>query len=119
MNTEIIVIANGLVSVPASTEIWMTQHEIVNLFGYFVSKVSSNIRSILKNGVLLESNVCQIYHYQNGNFVEVYSLELIVALSFRIQSRNAEIFRKWLINKLTKVQIPEILIMHIENPILN
>lgn len=119
MNRKNITIENGIVSVPASTEIWMTQHEIANLFGCFVSKVSSNIRSILKNGVLLESNVCQIYHYQNDNFVEVYSLEVIVALSFRIQSRNAEIFRKWLINKLIKVQIPEILIMHIENPILN
>ncbi|HCO68706.1 MAG TPA: protein-tyrosine kinase [Dysgonomonas sp.] len=119
MKRETITIENGIVSVPASAEIWMTQHEITDLFGCFVSKVNSNIRSILKSGVLRETEVCRIYYYQNGNFVEVYSLEIIIALSFRIGSKNAEIFRKWLIRKPTKPEIPEMLIRAIKNPTLN
>ena len=119
MKREIISIENGIVLIPQSVDIWMTQHEITDLFGCFVSKVNSNIRSILKTGVLREADVCRTLHYENSNFVEEYSLEMIVALSFHIQSKNAEVFRKWLTRKLSKSEIPEILITAIKNPILN
>lgn len=119
MKREIITIKNGMVSVPVAGDIWMTQHEITDLFGCLVSKVSSNIRSILKSEVLKELDVCRMYHYQNGNSVKQYNLEMIIALSFRIQSRNAEVFRQWLTRRLTKSEIPEILTMSIQNPMLN
>lgn len=119
MENRIITIENGIVHIPQSVDVWMTQHEITDLFGCFVSKVNSNIRSILKSGVLREADVCRTYHFQNGNFVIQYNLEMITALSFRIQSRNAEMFRKWLTKKLIKAEIPEMLIMAIKNLILN
>jgi len=102
MNREIITIENGIVSVPASAGIWMTQHQLTNLFQCFVGKINANVRAILKTGVLDESNVCRTYHYNNGNFVEQYNLEMIIALSFRIQSRNAEVFRKYIIGKFVR-----------------
>ncbi|NDV79951.1 protein-tyrosine kinase [Dysgonomonas sp. 511] len=104
MNREIITIENGTVSVPASTEIWMSQHQLADLFQCFVGKINANIRAILKNGVLDESKVCRTYRYKNGNFVEQYNLEMIIALSFRIQSRNAEAFRKYLVQKSLKTE---------------
>ncbi|NDV96431.1 protein-tyrosine kinase [Dysgonomonas sp. 521] len=119
MKREVITIESNIVHIPQSADVWMTQLEITDLFGCFVSKVNSNIRSILKSGVLHESDVCRMYHYQNGNFVEQYNLEMIIALSFRIQSRNAEVFRKWLTRKLSKSEIPEMLVMGIKNPMLN
>jgi hypothetical protein len=99
MNREIIRIENGIVSIPVSVEIWMTQHEISGLLECFVSKVNSNIRSILKSGILYESDVCRTCNYQNGNFVEQYNLEMITALSFRIKSRNAELFRNFIVKR--------------------
>lgn len=119
MKREIITIKNGVVSVPEFADIWMTQHEITDLFGCFVSKVNANIRAILKTGVLDEDRVCHTYFYESGNAVELYSLEMIIALSFHIQSRNAEVFRRWLTRRLTKSEIPEMVIMSIQNPILN
>ena len=118
-DSQLITIENGIVHIPLFGDSWMTQHEVADLFECFVSKVNSNIRSILKSGVLCESDVCRIYHYQNGNSVEQYSLEMIIALSFRIESKNAQVFRKWLLRKLSKAKIPETLIMAIKNPILN
>ncbi|WP_185152970.1 MULTISPECIES: protein-tyrosine kinase [unclassified Dysgonomonas] len=99
MNREIITIENGTVSVPASTEIWMTQHQLADLFQCFVAKINTNVRAILKTGVFDESKVCRTYHYKNGNSVEQYNLEMIIVLSFRIQSRNAEVFRKYIVEK--------------------
>ncbi|MCC8146661.1 MAG: protein-tyrosine kinase [Bacteroidales bacterium] len=119
MKREIITMENGIVCIPQSVEIWMTHHELADLFGCFVAKVNSNIRSILKSGLLRESEVCRMFHYQNGSFIEVYGLEMIIALSFRIKSRNAEIFREWLPRKLTKAEIPEMLIRFTQNPMLN
>lgn len=83
----------------SDNEVWLTQHELADLFECFVSKVSSNIRSILQSGVLYESDVCRTCHYLNGNSVEQYNLEMIMALSFRIKSRNAETFRSFIMKK--------------------
>lgn len=97
----------------------MTQHEIADLFQCFISKINAHIRSILKSGVLDETKVCRTYHYKNGNFVEQYDLEMIIALCFRIRSYNAGVFKEWLMRKLIKVKISKILIMSIQNPVLN
>ena len=100
MKEEIITIKNGEVFLPQSYAIWMTQYEIANLFECFISKVNSNIRAILKTGVLNENKVCRMYNFKNGNSVEQYNLEMIMALSFRIESYKSEIFRGWIIKKI-------------------
>ncbi|MDR0232666.1 MAG: protein-tyrosine kinase [Dysgonamonadaceae bacterium] len=99
MNREIITIENGIVHLPQSNNIWMTQYELAKLFECFVAKVNSNVRSILKIGVLDERAVCRTYYYKNGGSVEKYNLEMIIALSFRINSHKAKIFREWLMRK--------------------
>ncbi len=102
MNREIITIENGIVSVPVSNEIWMTQYQLADLFQCFISKVNANIRAILKTGVFDESKVCRTYHYKNGNSVEQYNLEMIIALAFRIKTRNTEVFRQYIIGKFVR-----------------
>ena len=110
MKREIITIEYGIVSVPASGEIWMSKHQIADLFGCFVAKVVSNIAAILKSGVLDESRVCRLHCYKDGGGVELYNLEMIAALAFRIDSHNADIFRRWLIERavqtIPKPQLP-------------
>ncbi len=102
MKREIIAIEYGIVSVPASGEIWMSKHQIADLFGCFVAKVVSNIAAILKSGVLDESRVCRFHRYKDGGGVELYSLEMIAALAFRIDTHNADIFRRWLVERVTQ-----------------
>ncbi|GHU65190.1 hypothetical protein FACS1894123_10930 [Bacteroidia bacterium] len=82
-----------------SGEIWMSEYEIACLFEVFVAKVSSNIRSILKSDVLRADEVCYCDYYSNGGSVDLYNLEMIMALAFRIHSRNTDIFRKWLMKR--------------------
>jgi hypothetical protein len=102
MERNIIKIEDALVVLPPSGEIWMTQHEIARLFDCFISKVSSNIRAILKTDVLDERKACSEYHYNNGDSVDIYNIEMITTLSFRIKSKNAEVFRYWMMNKATE-----------------
>ena len=91
----------GVVINAPHNEIWMTQHEIADLFQCFVGKINANVRSILKSGVLNETKVCRNYNYKNGNSVEQYNLEMIIALSFRIRSYNADTFREFIVRKAT------------------
>ena len=99
MKRKIITIENGRMYIPQYAEIWMSGYEIARMFECFVAKISSNVRSILKTGVLDETKVCRTYYYENGGSVEQYNLEMITALAFRIKSYNSEAFREWLIRK--------------------
>ncbi len=97
----IISIDDGRVVVTPTPDglVWMTKHEIAAMFGCFVAKVTSNIPVILKSGVLDESRVYRFHRYKDGGGVELYSLEMVVTLAFRIDTRNADIFRRWIVEQ--------------------
>lgn len=106
MKTESISIVNNKVIILSElNEIWMTANQIANLFECFISKVNANIRVILKSRVLDNAKVCQTYYYKNGNSVELYNLEMIIALSFKIKSYNSEIFREWIYDAIINGRI--------------
>lgn len=109
MKTESISIINNKVIISSGlNEIWMTANQMANLFECFISKVNANIRAILKSRILDNTKVCQTYYYKNGNSVELYNLEMIIALSFKIKSHNSEIFRKWICDTIIteRIRIP-------------
>ncbi|WP_303204816.1 protein-tyrosine kinase [Alistipes finegoldii] len=102
MTTQPITIENGQVTIrPVANGVWLTQSQIVDLFGVFISAVGANIRAILKSGVLHEERVCRRTRCRNGNIVERYNLEMITALAFRLKSENAEAFRRWIVERAT------------------
>ena len=100
MTTQPITIKNGLVTIrPTANGIWLTQSQIADLFGVFTAAVSANIRAILKSGILCEDRVVRRTRCRDGNIVERYSLEVITALAFRLKSKNAEVFRRWIVER--------------------
>ncbi len=100
MNTASITIENGRVTIrPAGENVWLTQHQIANLFGVFVSAVGSNIRSILKSEVLREEEVCRNQKMENGGIMTLYNLEMITALAFRLNSCKAQQFHRWMVGQ--------------------
>ncbi len=102
MTTQPIMIENGQVTIrPTANGVWLTQSQIADLFGVFTAAVSTNIRVILKSGVLDEEHVCRRTRCRNGNIVEQYNLEMVAALSFRLKSENAEAFRRWIVERAT------------------
>ncbi|MCL2651665.1 MAG: protein-tyrosine kinase [Candidatus Azobacteroides sp.] len=84
--------------------IWLSSYEIAKLFDVFLTKISSNIRSIQKSDVFWKDDICFNYHYSNGNSINLYNLEMITALAFRIHSPKTDIFRKWLMKQAVTVK---------------
>nr|WP_302614667.1 protein-tyrosine kinase [uncultured Alistipes sp.] len=106
MTTKPITIENDRVTIrPTDGSVWLTQHQIADLFCVFVSAVGANIRSIRKSDVLCEDAACRMKRYKDGSSVEVYSLEMIAALAFRLRSEKAEIFRRWIIERATTPEV--------------
>lgn len=97
MNTTSIIIEEGRVTIrPVAGEVWLSQHEIADIFDVFVSAINSNIRSILKSQILQEDAVCRHRDNGNGSILTLYNLEMITALGFRLKSRRAQYFREWI-----------------------
>lgn len=102
MTTQPIMIENGRVTIhPATNGIWLTQSQIADLFGVFTAAVNANIRAILKSGVLHEDRIVRRTRCRDGNIVERYGLEMVAALAFRLKSENAEVFRRWIVERAT------------------
>jgi len=116
---EIIIGEKKITIVPVNGTVWLSDWEIAQLFEVFQAKISSNIRSILKSGVLRAEDVFYCYHYENGNCVDLYNLEMITALAFRIHSYKAELFRKWLMKQAVKIELPLAISLPLQNAMLN
>ena len=102
MTTQPITIENGQVTIrPITNGVWLTQSQIADLFGVFTAAVNANIRAICKSGVLDEDRVVRRTRCRNGNIVEKYNLEMVTALAFRLKSENAEVFRRWIVERAT------------------
>jgi len=99
-------------------DLWMTQHEIADLFNVLVSSVGNTILALFKSGMLKEENVTQIQQYEvNGrtNEMLLYNLEAITHIGFRTSSIEAKTFRDWITGgfvnylKMEKLQSSDVL----------
>lgn len=69
-----------------TTAIWMTESEIVELFGTTAATVHTGSKAILKENALHDYGVRKCIRLDSGNSADVYNMEVVVALAFRIRS---------------------------------
>ncbi|WP_273162195.1 lipofamily protein [Bacteroides fluxus] len=105
-----IITNNGAVIHISDGEVWMTAWEIADLFYTTVGVINSRIKAILKANILNEYEVCQCVRLENGNYADVYNLNMIIALSYQIDAGHSTAFRKWLISKVVHKQNCNILL---------
>lgn len=105
MKREIITIDEyGRLDIPTDTAaIWMTEAEIVELFGTTAEAVHTGIKAIFKENTLNDYEVCKCIRLDNGNSADVYNLEVVVALVFRIRSQGATKLREYILRTLGAV----------------
>lgn len=83
---------NGAVAMPTAP-VWMTQQEMSDAFNVFGCDIRKAIHSIYKNMELLESETKRYIKQDNGINYDVYSLEMVIAVSFKLRSRESVAFR--------------------------
>lgn len=82
-------------------DVQMRLFEIAGLFGVYVQTVNANMKAILKLGISKTDYSCPASVSGNTVMPEFYDLEMITALAFRINSPKADVFRKWIIRRVT------------------
>jgi len=89
--------------------VWLNQNQLAELFGTSVPNVSMHISNILKEKELEEVLVVKEYlttaaDGKNYN-VTFYSLDLILAVGFRVRSKRGTQFRQWANRNLKEYMI--------------
>ena len=99
--------------------VWMTINEIADLFGIYTPTINNHLKAIFKDALLREPDVTKEYRYtrnEKEEYIRIYyNLEVIIFLSFRIQSLYTKTFREWVLNAFceygkTKTE-PEVIIL--------
>lgn len=108
MDRGIITISKmGMVTIPTAS-VWMTQFEIADLFGVFSCDIRKAIHAIYRNKELNECDTMKYIKQPDGISYDVYNLEIVIAIAFRICSKESALFRRFIINEIstTKRETP-------------
>jgi len=84
--------------------VWLTKHEIASQFRVFVPAVIANLRTIFKSRDLFEADVVKLHRFTRRNgekaSIDLYNLDVIIALSFRMNGAICKKFRIWVQEKI-------------------
>ena len=90
---------NETVTMPTAS-VWMTQQEMSDTFNVFGCDICRAIRAIYKNMELLESDTMRYVRQDNGINCDVYSLEMVIAIAFRLRTKECMAFRRFIMGRL-------------------
>ncbi|MCG0363396.1 hypothetical protein [Phocaeicola vulgatus] len=100
MNRGVITISeSGTVSMPTDT-VWMTMQEIADMYNVFGCYVRKAVKAIFKDGILKEQGVHRHVRKNDRISYDVYSLELVIAVAFRIDSIESRAFREFIMQSV-------------------
>ena len=76
--------------------VWLSQAQMVQLFGRDVSVISRHIKNALAEGEITEKSNLQKMQIANSDRpVVFYDLETIISVGYRIKSQQGVAFRRW------------------------
>ena len=97
----------GVVTMPTAP-VWMTKFEIADLLGVFSYDIRKAIHSIYKNKELEEVETRKYIKQPESISYDIYNIEMIIAVAFRVCSKGSTLFRRFVINEIstTKRETP-------------
>ena len=88
--------------------VWLTQQQIADLYGVQIPAISKHLANIFREGELDKDSVISILENTAADGKKYrtmfYNLDAILSVGYRVNSRNATLFRKWA-NKVLKEYI--------------
>ena len=106
----------GRIAVPSdAANVWMSEMELIKLFDVIAPTLRAAIRAVYKSGVLQPCEVERHIRLPNGYYAEAYALPMVMALAFRINTLNAAIVRKALLERMCLRKDRQILWLSLSN----
>ena len=104
MKNEIIFFENQDVKLEVNLKeetVWLTQNQMAELFGRDVKTISRHIINTFDEELDEKSNSQKTRIANSDKLVNLYNLDVIISVGYRVKSQNGIIFRKWA-NKILK-----------------
>jgi len=89
-----------------SGEIWMSESEMVDLFGVFIPKLRNVIKALYKEELIKPYEAERTIKKRDNLYVTVYNMEVVLLLVFRFNSYQARAVRKELIERISRDHKP-------------
>ena len=100
MERAIITISeNGNVNIPSSN-VWMSEMELVELFGVIAPTLQAAIKAIYKSGTLCSVSTQRCDLATPKSWATFYNLEVVIALAFRLNTYEASRIRQMVLEGL-------------------
>lgn len=100
MERAIITISeNGKVNIPCDN-VWMSEMELVELFGVIAPTLRAAIKAIYKSGTLCSVTTQQCDLATTKSWATFYNLEVVTALAFRFNTYEASLIRQKVLESL-------------------
>lgn len=91
----------GNVTLPNdTTDVWMNESELLDLFGVTAPTIRAGIKTLCKSGVLREYEIKRIIRLSDKCSMEFYNLETIIALAFHFGTFGAKQVRNDILKRL-------------------
>ena len=90
---------SGIVNIP-SDNVWMSEMELVELFGVIAPTLRTAIRAIYKSGTLNPTTTQQYDLATPQSWAIFYNLEVVVAPAFRLNTYEASRIRQKVLENL-------------------
>lgn len=111
MERAIITISeNGKVNIPRGN-VWMSEMELVELFGVIAPTLRVAIKAIYKSGTLCPVSTQRCDLATPASWATFYNLEVVIALAFRLNTYEASRIRQRVLDALCQRKESEISIL--------
>lgn len=91
----------GNIALPTDVgSIAMSEWELCELFGVIAPTIRAGIKALCKSGVMREHEIRHTIRLSDNRSMEVYNLEAIITLAFRINTFGAEQVRRAILERL-------------------
>ena len=89
-----------------SGEIWMSESELVDLFGVFIPKLRNTIKALYKEELVKPYEAERTIKKRDNLYATVYNMEVVLLLAFQLNSYQARAVRRELMERITRNHKP-------------
>ena len=87
-------------------EIWMSESELVDLFGVFIPRLRNTIKTLYKEELVKPFEAERTIKKKDNLYITVYNMEVVLLLAFRINSYQARAVRRELMERIARNHKP-------------
>ena len=104
MKNEIVLFENQDIKLEVNMKdetVWLSQQQMAELFNRDIGVISRHIKNVFEEELDEKSNLQKMQIANSDKPINLYSLDVIISVGYRVKSKNGVAFRKWA-NKVLK-----------------